>query len=423
MACGSLAFEEGGCSGGSCGVFELQESSCQPDVDTSCHFLFYNSMDVSSSVAALTTSSALIAQPTTAQFTNSSVPFSQILAAAGNMSLANAIATSKWVEAVITVSQARELAEAAIKQAGGFGVPCSVSVPLCAVPGLIMKTVPGVVYPVGFAVSIQTSAPSSADMALAPVISSVMKLTDVQSNSSFPVRIQISGFPLSPQRRLGSAVSRRASGCDAGTEWRYTKVGMPLSFACNCPANFLCSGETTCSLTPRANDAWMVVMLNSSVCAVQSTNLVIQVAVGSTSPLVQAVTPTPTSQPQPDSNALAIGLGVGLGLGLPAAALFIIFTRIKRGKEVPVRFPDPVPTAAELDPMAATIANPVPQEPVIFTAGHATPTLMFSSLAPSQATLNIQENPQAMMTGVSDDVAAAGPAPHSGVETLGSVWA
>ena len=56
--------------------------------------------------------------------TNVTVQFSQIFAAVGNLSLATAIATSKWVQTEISGSQAQVLAAAAIQQAGGFGVPC-----------------------------------------------------------------------------------------------------------------------------------------------------------------------------------------------------------------------------------------------------------------------------------------------------------
>jgi hypothetical protein len=273
--------------------------------------------------------------------TNATVHFSQILAAVGNLSLASAIATSTWVATVISTSQAQALAAAAIEQVGGFGVPCTAAEPFLAVPGLVMKTVVGVIYPPGFAVSIQTSMPSIFAMALAPVISSVVTLTGVMSNSSIPVKLQLSAYPLSSARRSGSFVSRRALGCDAGTEWRYTQLGMPLSFACNCPANSLCSGETTCSISPQANDSWMVIKLNTSVCATQSTQTtpaaaVIQALTSSSLP-VQTSIPTPALAQSPGNDSLALVLGLGLGLGLPAAlaALFMAFIKHKGGKEVP----------------------------------------------------------------------------------------
>lgn len=332
--------------------------------------------------------------------TNVTVQFSQIFAAVGNLSLATAIATSKWVQTEISGSQAQVLAAAAIQQAGGFGVPCKAAVPFLAVPGLVMKTMEGVVYPAGFAVSIQTSMPSMLAMALAPVISSVVTLTGVVSNSSIPIKIQISAYPLFSARRSGSLLSRRDSHCDTGTEWRYTKQGMPLNFACNCPANLLCSGETTCSISPKANDSWMVIKLNSSVCATQTTQaMAVNPAAPKTTTSLpsQISTPTP-AQPKSTDDSLALGLGLGLGLGLPLAlaVAFIVVKKNSSGKEAPLNIVQQSDSARSEQAAAITATTEAPQTHA--ESQGLTPGLVFTDITPSEATLSELQESEAALT-------------------------
>ena len=322
--------------------------------------------------------------------TGAGVPFSEILAAAGNSTLSTAIALLKWVETVISISQAEVVAAASIKKVGGFGVACTGSVPFLAVPGFIMKTIQGVIYPVNFAVSIRTSLPTGSFFNFATTISAVTTMTEVQSNATSPVHILISGYPLSSQRRSTALFSRRASLCDEGTEWRYTKYGMPLSFACNCPANPACSGVTSCGVIPQTNDSWVVVILNTSYCSANQSNQ--SMALTSF-----AQTPTPIPPSQSNDYSVQLGLGLGLGLGIPAALALAYF--------ISARSVSPQGKDTIKPELMENVILPTPTQPTVPTS---LPTdLVFSSNLALEASLEVPANPGPILTTL--------PAPVSGI--------
>ena len=166
----------------------------------------------------------------------------------GNTTMAQSIALTEWVPTTTTIVQAQALVANAMVQAGGYDVPCNKSVPFIAVPGLIIQTVVGAVYPKGFAIAIETIAAPAGSENLS--VSAIAKLTDVV-NSGPGVAIQMQGYSL---QQSGSARRMGSIGCKPGTEWRYTFYGSPPEYACKCKPNPLCSGATTCSIQPRAND-------------------------------------------------------------------------------------------------------------------------------------------------------------------------
>jgi hypothetical protein len=81
------------------------------------------------------------------------------------------------------------------------------------------------------------------------------------TNSS--IHVTLGAFPL---LGVGVAARRREaqSGCPQGMEWRYGRVGVP---ECKCPANTMCTGETTCSIAPQAQEEWQVTLVSAAVCS------------------------------------------------------------------------------------------------------------------------------------------------------------
>jgi hypothetical protein len=214
----------------------------------------------------------------------------------------------------MTIEQASELLASALELAGGFDFRCNVTVPFVVVPGLIMQTVIGAVYPEGFSVAVQTISPP-ADMENA--ISAVTVFTDVV-NSGPDVEVEIVGYP-----QQTSASVRRKSSCAPGMEWRYSRIGAPPEEACKCPANPSCSGGTSCSFEPLAEDSWVVIAVNATFCTGVDNATTVR------------------SQKSPDDDfALSIGLGLGLGLLFSAflgATTYYVLTR--RSLEVPKAVP------------------------------------------------------------------------------------
>ena len=87
---------------------------------------------------------------------SSSFSFSDMLAALGSLSSALAAEAMPWSPTTITLAESQAAVSAALAKAGGFGKPCTAAVPLLVVPGFLMVSIPGVVYPADFAVSLST---------------------------------------------------------------------------------------------------------------------------------------------------------------------------------------------------------------------------------------------------------------------------
>jgi hypothetical protein len=121
----------------------------------------------------------------------------------------------------------------------------------------------GVVYPRNFAVAFNTSYDPS------PSLSSISSTVQFGSNSDS--KVSIVTFPINNTNR------RADQHCPVGFEWRYTKIGAPVAFACNCPANTNCSGSTSCSVVPADRDKWHVVMVPTELCNPGDTQLQIVV--------------------------------------------------------------------------------------------------------------------------------------------------
>ena len=82
--------------------------------------------------------------------------FEDMLAALGSLSNAQAVLFLPWRPANISLAQSQFAIAAAMAKAGGFDVPCTAAVPLLVVPGFLMLSIPGVVYPTGFGVAVST---------------------------------------------------------------------------------------------------------------------------------------------------------------------------------------------------------------------------------------------------------------------------
>jgi hypothetical protein len=230
-----------------------------------------------------------------------------------NDTKAQTVAQSPFVETKTTLAQAEQLMAAAIAQAGGFGVPCTKSVPFIVVPGLVMQTVVGAVYPKGFTVAVQTASPPAE---MEDAISAMVRFTAV-ANSGPDVLIEIQGFPMAA---AGTAQRRGAAGCLPGKEWRYSQLGAPPQNACKCPPNPTCSGGTSCSFQPQANESWLVIAADKSLCA--------------------------PNQPQDDN--LGLGIGLGLGLGIPFVLLLsYLFISVRSSKQKTVERPEIMDSSLE----------------------------------------------------------------------------
>ena len=142
-----------------------------------------------------------------------------------------------FVETTTTLMQAETLVASAMSLAGGFDTPCNRSVPFLAVPGLIMQTVVGQVYPKGFAVAVRTASVPAASVNFARAVSALTQFTGV-ANSGSGVKIEMRGY--ARLRAASARVGRRTTlGCEDGKEWRYTLDGAPPEYACRCTANSL----------------------------------------------------------------------------------------------------------------------------------------------------------------------------------------
>ncbi len=157
----------------------------------------------------------------------------------------------------------------------------------------------GVLYPPGFALGLQTHLPAQTTG------SAVSAETVFTTSTGLPVAL--GSFPLA-----GSRTRRRAGAgeCAAGFEWRYARNG---AVACECPANALCGGETTCSVVPKAQEQWQVLLVPTIACSPQTTTApaaILASTAGNVTPVI--ITPPPVESPP-----LGLILGLALGLGVP----------------------------------------------------------------------------------------------------------
>ena len=207
------------------------------------------------------------------------------------------------------------------------------------------------IYPVGFAVGVKTSKYGFSNEKYASIKSAMTTFTNVSDKSGSNLKILLSGYPLSQDSRREN-FGWRASSCDPGTEWRYTKDGMPLTFACNCPTNSLCSGQTSCYVTPVAGDSWLVVAVDTSLCST------------STAPDIPTIN-IPSTSKDDTLLRLILGLCLGLSLGLVLLAClgYIFMKRVLVKSQLQIEKVEEV-TLPELGPPLPALGLPAVVHPV-----------------------------------------------------------
>jgi hypothetical protein len=205
------------------------------------------------------------------------------------------------------MDQSRLALSLALLSAGGFDSPCTAAVPFLALPGLIISTVPGTIYPSNYAIAVRTSLPLAYDQQAAgqSLVSPVLHFSGVAGAGNRQVHVHLTGFPLSSDRK--------SSSCTTENEWRYKQLvpSSDTSTTCTCPANSLCSGQTSCTCIPEAGSRWAIVSVPTTVCTVTATS---------------------------GGSGSELGLGLGLGLGLPALAVVcacVYFKFFSSGKGSP----------------------------------------------------------------------------------------
>ena len=209
------------------------------------------------------------------------------------------IAKMPWQPTSISLTQSKQALALALKSAGGYGVPCTASVPFLAIPGLVLSTVKGTIYPIDYAIAVETTRPPVQNRT---VISAVTNFANVQGSS---VPIEIAGFALSQNRRAGA--------CTDGTEWRYRWLDQADYVVCSCAANTVCKDETVCVGAPSSGNRWAVAAVPSGLCTI------------------------PKEVTSSSDQSLALGLGLGLGLGLPlTAAIGYAAMLMSQRKKAPV---------------------------------------------------------------------------------------
>ena len=226
---------------------------------------------------------------------------------------------SPFVQSRISLEDSMLAFSAALAPAGGFGVPCDASVPFLSVPGVLLSTVAGQSYPMGFGVAVFTyqdvfTYPYQDSWGQSSRSYAAMEI--VQAKGAVP--IQISLFPLrmatvprqSTRRDGANYVRQSVTQCPSEIGWRLslTKNGFAHLSACNCPANPKCAsaGATTCNVAPASGDTWRVAPTPQTFCASDK-----NVSRGSDS----------------ESARLGIGLGIGLGGALMLCCLVFCINR------------------------------------------------------------------------------------------------
>ena len=220
-------------------------------------------------------------------------------------------AGTPWNPANITPVEFFDALSNVMQLTGGFGVPCRFSAPFIAVPGLVVYTSPGTIYPRDFFMSIETRLPSPSEKLLG-YVSAVVDLNDVSYTvaANSQLLIILGSFPPVLSRRLSNAGS---SLCPAGTEWRYVSIGAPDQLACACPANRMCSGETVCSISPKSGSAWVVKSISSALCNATNSTKGQSILIGGGGG--QSMVP------------IIVGVCVGVGLAIILTLVFIYLIR------------------------------------------------------------------------------------------------
>ena len=213
--------------------------------------------------------------------------FQDMLLVVGNRSAAMAKAKMPWQPSSISLDQSKQALGLALSSAGGYGVPCTASVPFLALPGLVLSTVKGTVYPKDYALSVETTRQAQNQT----LVSAVTTFAAVEGAGNKSVLVELTAYPI--------AQNRRSTSCAAGTEWRYQLLGGADYVTCKCAANTNCKDETVCEGAPSRGDKWAVAAVSTDFCAI---------------PLV------PRSIDTSEEKSRALGLGLGLGLGLPLTA-------------------------------------------------------------------------------------------------------
>jgi hypothetical protein len=144
----------------------------------------------------------------------------------------------------------------------------------------------------------------------------------------------------------------------------------------------------------------MVIKLNSSVCASQTTQATaVNPAAPTTTTLLpsQISTPTP-AQPKGTDDNLALGLGLGLGLGIPVAlaVAFFVVRKNSSGKEAPLEILQPSDSARSEQAAAITATTQAPR--AYSEMPGLAPGLVFKNITPSEATLSEFQESEAALT-------------------------
>ena len=131
--------------------------------------------------------------------------------------------------------------------------------------------------------------------------SAVSAITLFTTSSKFSIDLIIFPFSSAGRRAMESL-------CQSGYEWRFALNSAPV---CGCPANQLCSGQTSCNITPQAQQQWQVLQFPASACSPELTAAPLSNANSSVNITL------PSLRPLSSTTSLSIILGLALGLGLP----------------------------------------------------------------------------------------------------------
>jgi hypothetical protein len=121
-------------------------------------------------------------------------------------------------------------------------------------------------------------------------VSAHVSLQTVTSNQNFShVTVRLDIYPT----ELNISGRRQTGTCKDGVEWRLARVGDPDSAICSCPPNSICSGPSSCSISPLSGDVWYAKEISVNLC---SSTLTPTAAVATT---VATTTPRPQTSTAP----------------------------------------------------------------------------------------------------------------------------
>jgi hypothetical protein len=308
--CNASAFDEINCKlgpNGGCAIIDSNEDLCLNS--NVCRFYTFEEVNctIGPNGKCVTKNQTEVLSTPPDESPDDSFLFETMLSAIGNRSAALELARMPWRPATISLNQSKRALGLALQNAGGFGVPCTAAVPFLVVPGLILGTVVGVVYPEDFALAVETFRLPLLDMQSQKLVSAVTNFSSVQGRGSDKIRVEITGFALS--------IGRRKVSCITGTEWRFQRLGAALNESCACNANSLCSGEAICTSGLSSGDIWAVGAVSTALCKTAPSQ-----GVGFLGGYLD--------------HALALGLTLGLGFGLPLVIYAGYFVLVKQRKEI-----------------------------------------------------------------------------------------